>query len=167
MQSLEVISLNIWHILISLANLLILYFLIKKFLYAPVKKALAQRQSAIEQDYSEAQKARTDALADKAEYEKQLSEAHEEAGRIIKEAASVASYRENEIISEARDRAAGIVREAANEAELLKRKADEDIKSEIVDVSALLTEKLLDREINENDHRNLIDSFIDKIDDIR
>jgi len=79
----------------------------------------------------------------------------------------VASYRENEIISEARDRAAGIVREAENEAELLKRKADEDIKSEIVDVSALLTEKLLDREINENDHRNLIDSFIDKIDDIR
>ena len=167
MQSLEVISLNIWHILISLANLLILYFLIKKFLYAPVKKTLAQRQAAIDQDYSEAKKARTDALADKAEYERQLSEANEEAGRIIKEAASVASYRENEIISDARDRASGIIREAENEAELLKRKADEDIKSEIVDVSALLTEKLLDREINENDHRNLIDSFIDKIDDIK
>lgn len=167
MQSLEVISLNIWHILISLANLLILYFLIRKFLYAPVKKVLAQRQTAIDKEYSDAQRARSDALADKAEYEKQLGEANAEAGRIINEAAKTASYRENEIISEARDRASGIVREAENEAELIKRKADEDIKSEIVDVSALLTEKLLDREINEDDHRNLIDSFINNIDEIK
>ena len=36
MQALEVISINLWQILISLANLTILYKLVKKFLYKPV-----------------------------------------------------------------------------------------------------------------------------------
>ena len=40
MQSLEVISVNIWHILISLCNLLILFLIVKRFLFKPVKKAL-------------------------------------------------------------------------------------------------------------------------------
>ena len=44
-------------------------------------------------------------------------------------------------------------------------KAEDGIKREIVYVSAALTEKMLDREINTQDHRALIDSFIDKIGD--
>ena len=39
------------------------------------------------------------------------------------------------------------------------------VKKEIIDVSAALAEKLLGREINESDHKNLIDSFIEKIGD--
>ena len=57
MQSLDVISVNLWQILISLANLLILFLIIKKFLYAPVKNILAKRESEIENRYSEAGKA--------------------------------------------------------------------------------------------------------------
>ena len=51
MQSLEVISINIWSILISLANLCILYMLFKKFLYKPVKATLNARQEAIDAQY--------------------------------------------------------------------------------------------------------------------
>jgi len=43
MPTLDVISVNIWSILISLCNLLILFFIIKKFLYKPVRKMLAER----------------------------------------------------------------------------------------------------------------------------
>ena len=45
MPTLDVISVNIWSILISLCNLLILFFIIKKFLYKPVRKMLAERQA--------------------------------------------------------------------------------------------------------------------------
>ena len=44
MQNLEVISINFWQMLVSLANLLILFLILKKFLYAPVLKALDQRR---------------------------------------------------------------------------------------------------------------------------
>ena len=48
-QSLDVISVNLWDILISLANLLILFILVKKFLFKPVKKVLEKRQSEIDE----------------------------------------------------------------------------------------------------------------------
>ena len=50
MQSLDVISVNIWQILASLANLVLLFLMVKKFLYKPVKKMLEQRQNAIQSD---------------------------------------------------------------------------------------------------------------------
>ena len=48
MQSLEVISFNLWQMLISLANLVILFWILKRFLFKPVKKVLAQRQAELD-----------------------------------------------------------------------------------------------------------------------
>ena len=45
MQTLDVISVNIWQILISLANLTILFLLFKKFLFKPVKKVMEKREA--------------------------------------------------------------------------------------------------------------------------
>ena len=44
MQTLDVISVNLWQILISLINLFLLFLILKKFLFKPVKKVLDQRQ---------------------------------------------------------------------------------------------------------------------------
>ena len=44
MQNLSVISINIWQILISLVNLLLLTLAIKKFLFKPVQKVLETRR---------------------------------------------------------------------------------------------------------------------------
>lgn len=43
MQSLEVFSLNLWQMLISLCNLIILFLILKKFLYKPVRRALEEQ----------------------------------------------------------------------------------------------------------------------------
>ena len=65
MQSLEVISVNLWQILISLLNLLILFLLFKKFLFKPVNKMLAKRQSEIDSKYEAADSAKRAAEEDK------------------------------------------------------------------------------------------------------
>jgi len=54
MPTLDVISVNLWQILISLANLTVLFLVLKHFLYAPVKKVLAERQRAVDEGYAEA-----------------------------------------------------------------------------------------------------------------
>ena len=54
---------------------------------------------------------------------------------------------------------------AENEAALERKKAIDGIKREIVDVSGAIAEKMLEREINSDDHRALIDSFIENIGD--
>ena len=58
MQSLKVISVNIWMIIASLCNLLLLTWIVKKFLYKPVKKILDTRRAAIDADYEQAAAAR-------------------------------------------------------------------------------------------------------------
>ena len=48
MFNLDVISVNIWQILASLANLLLLTWILKRFLFKPVKKMLDNRRAAID-----------------------------------------------------------------------------------------------------------------------
>jgi enoyl-CoA hydratase/carnithine racemase len=69
------------------------------------------------------------------------------------------------LISEAKEKAESIIRMAENEAELEREKATDGIKKEIASVSSELAKKMLEREINNDDHRDLIDSFIEKIGD--
>ena len=163
MQSLDVISINIWQILISLINLFLLFLIIKKFLFKPVKKVLEQRQADIDESYEAARVANDEAQRNRDELEKQLSEANDRADEILQNATENAKYRGEKIIEEAQERADSIIRVAQNEAELERKKVSDSIKREIVDVSSTLTEKMLEREINTDDHRSLIDSFIENI----
>lgn len=165
MQSLDVISVNFWQIVISLANLVILFLILKKLLFKPIKKVLDERQDILDSKYLEADKAAAQAEESKQIWEEKLLSAETEADAIMKTASDNAKHRGERIVAEARDTAEGIVRQAQTEAELERRKADEGIKREIVDISAALTEKILGREINARDHRAMIDSFIDEIGD--
>lgn len=165
MQSSEVISLNIWQILISLCNLLLLFFILKKFLYKAVKKMLAERQQMIDERYSSAQEAERSALKSKENYEEKMRNAQSEAGVIIKEARAAAQRRSDKIIDAAKQKSDEMIRQAENEVELEKKKASSDIKREIAEVSTMLTERILGREINSDDHREFIDSFINTIGD--
>lgn len=163
MQSLDIISINIWHIVISLCNLLILFLVLKKFLYQPVRKILAQRQAAIDSRYEEADEAKSDALASKAEWEKRMAAADEEAAAIIGSAVESANRQSSAILGETREKAERMVNRARAEADAERRKAEDDIRLRIADVSTAIAGKLLEREITPDDHSDLIDAFISEI----
>ncbi len=164
MQYLDVISVNIWNVVISLCNLLLLTWIVKKFLFKRVQKVLAQRREAIDADYAQAQTAREQAEEDRLNYAAAMAAAQQTSDQIIADASRTAEYRSNEIIGEAREKAADIRRQAEEDAKLERKKAEADMRREIADVSAQLTGKLLEREITEKDHRALIDSFLQEID---
>lgn len=165
MQTLDVISVNIWQMLASLANLILLFLAVKKFLYKPVMKMLDARRNTIQKDYDDAAAAKDKAVSDQKAYEEKLRGAKEESDKIIKTAVGIANDREKEILAEAKLKADGIVRQAENDAILERKKAEDGIKKEIVEVSALLTEKMLEREVSADDHKRFIDSFIESIGD--
>ena len=164
MQFLDVISVNIWAILASLANLLLLTWIIKRFLFKPVKKMLDARRAAIDEDYAQAKSAREAAEESRLNYEAAMAAAQQTTDQMIADAARTAEYRSNEIVAEAREKASEIRRQAEADARLERKKADDEMKHEIANVSAQLTGKLLQREINEEDHRTLIDSFLNELD---
>ena len=146
-QTLDIITINIWSILISLANLVLLFFILKRFLYKPMKKVLEERRLAVDKQYEDADKA------------KLLAEESKEARE------QKAQNRSDVILTRANEKAESIIKRAESDAELERKKAETDIKKEIAEVSAALAEKMLEREINIDDHRNLIETFINEVGD--
>ena len=158
MQFLDVISVNIWAILASLANVDIPPGELRFIGY---DKELID---AIDDTYAQAQAAREEAEENRRNYEEAMAAAKMTGDQIIADANRTAEFRSSEIVAEARERAAEIRRQAETDAILERKKAEDEMKHEIANVSAQLTGKLLQREINEEDHRELIDSFLKDLD---
>ena len=163
MNNLDIISVNIWQIVISLLNLTILFLILKKLLWAPVKKMVADREALAQKELDAASEERRAASAERVKWEEKMAGAQDEADVIIKKAVAKADRRSEVIINTAKERADGIVNQAKLEAELEQKKAESEMKQEIIDLSSLLAGRMLKREINENDHRELIDDFIEQI----
>lgn len=159
MGNMEVISVNLWQMLASLANLLLLFLIIKKFLFKPVMNVLEKRRADIDGDYAAADEAKRTALASKTEYEEKLSHAEQDASELRKAAADDAKRHGEKLIEEAHEKAEGIIAAAEAQIELDKKKARAEMKSEIADVSVKLAEKIIERELDADTHRELIDSF--------
>ena len=154
MQSLDVISVNIWQILISLANLLILFLMFKKFLFKPVNNMLEKRQSEIDAQYEAAEEAKRSAQEDKLLWDEKMETAKAQADEIINKAQNSAKRQGEAIVTKAKDTADSIVRQAENQAQLEIKKAEDGIKKEIVeeginklgmkDTESLFVSKLMD-----------------------
>ncbi len=162
-ENLELISLNVWHIVASIANLLILTLIVRKFLFVPVQKMLAERKAQVDTLYSDAEKAQQDADAAKTEYETKLEGARREAADIVQSAVVRADRMSEKIIAEANDRAAEKMRTAEAEIAQEKKKALNEVKNEISDMSVDIAKQVVGREISKEDHKRLIDSFIESL----
>ena len=163
MQNLDIISINIWQVVISLANLVILFLILKKFLFEPVKKIKAKRENEIESQYLKAEKVNQEADELKAGWEEKIAAADQKADEIINEAVERANSRNEVMLYESREKADQIIRKAKADIERDRREARETIKKEIVDVSQAISEQIIGREINMEDHRDLIDNAIDRM----
>ena len=164
-QTLDVISINLWQILISLANLLLIFLILKKLLWKPVKKVMQQRRDMVDKQFADAAAAEAKANEDKAQWAEKLATADDEAAARIADADETARRHGERVIAEAKDKAQGIIRQAEAEAELERQKATASIRDEIADVSAELAQKMLEREISVDDHRTMIASFLDEVGD--
>ena len=164
-QTLDVISVNIWQILISLANLLLIFLILKKLLWKPVQKVMEERKAMVDKQFADAADAQAEAEADKAQWAEKLATADDEAAARIAEADETARRHGDRVIADAKEKAAGIIRQAEAEAELERQKATASMREEIADLSTILAEKMLEREINADDHRAMIASFLDEVGD--
>ncbi len=162
-EYLELISIQWPEIVVTICNLLILAFLVKKFLFKPVQKILAQRQAQVDSLYAEAESAKAAAEKDKAEYAEKRKNADAEAEEILRVAHTRATTAGDILVREAMDKSASIKRKAENEIARERKKAVNEIKNEISEISVDIAEQVLGREISEADHKNLVDSFIDTI----
>ena len=164
-QFLDIINVNIWSMLISLANLLIIYLLIKKFLFKPIEKILDERKNQVDTIYEDAHKAKEEAEESSRTYAKKLENADSEAEQIIKAAVAKGNEMSDEIISDAHTQADSILDKAKKDIALERKKTVNELKDSISDISVDIAEKLIERELTKKDQDDLIDKFIKEMGD--
>jgi len=158
----EFISITPWTIIFQICNLLILFALIKKFLFKRVMAVLDQRQQEIDGIYSAADKAKDDADQMKEEYTRRMSNARAEADMLVKNAMDTAQRRGDAIVEEARSEATHMKQKAESDIEQERRKAYSELMGEISGMAADIAGRMVEREINADDHRELVEEFIKK-----
>ncbi|MBR1862410.1 MAG: ATP synthase F0 subunit B [Lachnospiraceae bacterium] len=150
------------NLLFTVINLFILFFVIWKFLFKPVKKIIAERQKEVEAGYAEADKAKADAEETRIKLEEQLKTAESEKAEILKESRVKAGEEYDRIIAQANSEASGILEDAkknaAEESERLKKKANEELSDLVSKAAAKIA---LTKEDPDTD-RKLFDEFITK-----
>ena len=108
----EFVSLTPWTMIFEVVNLLIVMLILKKFLFKPVKKVLAQRQAELDSQYAAAGEAQQRAMQDQQAWAEKLRGAQDEADALLKTAADDARSRGERIVAEARSKADGMIRQA-------------------------------------------------------
>ena len=156
----SLITVDPWTLLAQMCNLLIQLLIFKKLLLEPVRKVLAERKAKADSEIGDAQKLRAEAEAMKAEYEKNMAEAKAEANSIVTSAQKTATARSEQIVGEARNAAANIKRKAEEDIALERKKAINEVKDEIGGMAMEIASKVVEREIDQKDHQELIDEFI-------
>ena len=159
----DLLGVNLFTAIFTLANTVALFLVLKKFLFKPVMKVITDRQKEIDDSLAEAEQAKQDAQVMRQEYEQKLSDATQTGERIVKEAVARGQSREEEIIRQANREAESIREKAAEDVQREKRKAVNDAKNEISGIALAIAGKVVGRELNEQDQSDLVDSFIDQL----
>lgn len=161
----SLVTVNPVTLIAQICNLFIQLLIVKIFFLDKIKAILDQRREAADKQITEAETAKSEALAIKRTYEQNMLEAKAKADDLLLTAQRTANSRSEEIISQAQQQAAQIKSKAAADIELEKKKAINEAKNEISDLAMAIAGKVVARELNAGDQADMIDRFIDELGD--
>lgn len=161
----EFLNINFFTALFTLVNTVVLFLVLKKFLFKPVMRMIADRQQEIDDMYDKADREKEQAALLRSEYEQKLSVAADTSERLVKEAVARGQSREEEIVRKANLEAEAILRKANADIAQEKKKAVNDAKNEISELAMEIAGKVVGKNLNPEEQAKLVDQFIDELGD--
>ena len=161
----SLVTVNPVTLIAQICNLFIQLLIVKIFFLDKIKAIIDQRREAADKQITEAETAKSEALAIKQTYEQNMLEAKAKADDLLMSAQRTANSRSEEIIAQAQQQAAQIKSKAAADIALEKKKALNEAKNEISDLAMAIAGKVVARELNAGDQADMIDRFIDELGD--
>ena len=134
-----------------------------KFGVPAVKNMEKAREDRIRNDLEGAEKARTEAEAEKAQYQEQIADARNEAGRIIEEARQSAEQVRRDLIVRAEAEATEIRQRAQADIATQQERALAELRTEVTQLSIDLAERIVEHNLDRDTQLRLVDSFIDQV----
>lgn len=157
----EILGVEIgWTLLFQVINLLVLYFLLKKFLFGPVKAIIAERQSMVKADLDDAETAKEEANKSKEEYENILTTADEKATQIVARATSEAKEKAGSIVENAKQESAQIIEQANQTVQIEKEKTIAEVQTEIATLALAAASKIMEKDVDNESNKKYLDEFL-------
>ena len=150
-----------WDIIYTFINLVVLFILLKIFLFKPVTNMMKKRADIINNDLDSAAESKKEAERLKIEYTDKLKAAEDKANEIVNEATVSAGAERERIISEAEADASGIIERANKQIELDKENSMRGIKVEIAEIALAAAQRVTAKGGSD---LNSVDDFISEID---
>ncbi|MFC1753702.1 F0F1 ATP synthase subunit B [Thermoproteota archaeon] len=157
------ISINIYEIIFQMINFFVLLWLMYKVLFFPLKAFLTKRENSIKNDLDQAQASRTKSEKLIEEQRQLLQEARLEGRDIRKKAEDTALTEREQTLAYTKAETERLIENAKKEAHLEFKKAKDELVINISNLTLALTEKVLDKQLDKNQHDNLIKEYLEKV----
>ena len=147
--------------LIVLISIILLLFLVKYFAWDKIEAMLEARRQKISKDLDEAEKKRKAAEEIQANAKEIIHNAEAKGQEILNTTREAASKMQDEMIKEGRDVVSRMKLDGQREVDSMKQRALAQMKGQIVDLSVQLASQILNKELTEQTHQDVIESFIE------
>ena len=154
------VGLMLWTLLVFGISM----WLLSKLAFPRIAEALDRRQRAIEDSIDTAERTRRQAEELLAEYRERLAEARNQADEIVARARRTGEAAEAEIVAEARHKREEMMEQTRREIEAETRRAIQQIRSEVADLTIAATEKVTRKSLDRDDQRRLVEDALSELD---
>ncbi|MGV3024450.1 F0F1 ATP synthase subunit B [Clostridium thermobutyricum] len=154
-------ELQLGKVIATIINFIILLLILKKFFWNKIENLIDERQKFILNKINEAKEKEEQAEKMIIEKEVALKEARIEGKKITEKRKNQADKIYDEIINEAKNSAKIIEEKSRLELEREKLKAMEEIKEKSVDLAITLSKKIVEKELDEKNQKEILDKFIE------
>lgn len=148
------------NIIFNILNVLVLYLLMKKFLFDPITGIMEKRTNSIKASLKEAENKNNEALNLKREYEEALENAEFKAEEIIREARQAALEEHEKQIKATKEEISQMMEAARKSMEYEKAKILQEAQGEIAGIAMVLATKLIQKNLDENSNKKLMSDFL-------
>jgi F-type H+-transporting ATPase subunit b len=154
------VGLMVWTLLLFCLSM---YFL-AKVAFPRISEALERRQKAIEDSIDSAERTRHEADELLAQYRERLAEARQQAQEIVDRARHAAEVHERDAQAEAKSTREQLMEQTRRDIESETRRAIQEIRREVADLTVLATEKVTRKTLTEEDQRRLVEEALGELD---
>jgi F-type H+-transporting ATPase subunit b len=139
-------------------------YVLSKVVYPRIQEALDKRQKLITDSIEAAEHTREEADKLLAEYRERLSEAREQAETILARARKAAEATEAATLTDAKAKREELLEATKREIQAETRRAIQDIRNEVADLTILATEKITRKTLTEDDQKRLVEEALSELD---
>jgi F-type H+-transporting ATPase subunit b len=154
------VGLMVWTLFLFGVSMFILY----KVAFPRIAEALDKRQKAIEESIDTAERTRTEADQLLAEYRERLTAARQQADDIVARARKAGEQAEADLVVKGKERREELLEQARRDIETETRRAIQEIRAEVADLTILATEKVTRKTLTTEDQRRLVDEAVAELD---